>query len=122
MHNLYIDSISSNLLYSKDRVAAFHLVSVDGTLLLLSFCVQYKVLANWARACQLLFRLCSQRLFLGPCRLDRTTVGGLSCCNKPLLFANKRLVGQLWPHAPHPPSLSALQDFFNWLLILTLLS
>ena len=46
MHNLFIDSISSNLLHSKDKVAVFHIVFVDGTLLLLPFCVQNKVFPN----------------------------------------------------------------------------
>ena len=60
---LFIDSISSNLLHSKDGAVTFHLVSADGTLPLLSFCIQHKALPNWVGACQLLFQLCPQRLF-----------------------------------------------------------
>ena len=43
---LFINSISSNLLHSKDGVVVFCLVSVNGTPLLFLFCVQYKALLN----------------------------------------------------------------------------
>ena len=79
------------------------------------------VLPNWAEAYWLLFWLCSQRLVLKPSLLDGTIVGALSCCTKTLFFVGMRLVKQLWPHALHPPSLNAFQDFLHWLLILALL-
>ena len=42
MHNLFIDSISSNLLHSKDEVVVFRLVSIDGMLLFIPFYIQHK--------------------------------------------------------------------------------
>ena len=122
MFNSFINSISSNLLHSNDEAVAFRLVSANGKVFLLPFCIQHKAHPNWAEPCQLLFRLCSRRLFLRPCCLDGTTAGALSCYNEPLFFVDKKLIKQLRPHTPHLLSLSALQDFLRFLLILALLS
>ena len=97
MHNLFIDNISSNLLYSKDIAVAFRLGSTNGMPLLPPLLVQYKVLPNWVGACKLLFQLYSQRLISRLCCLDGTIMGALFCCSESLFFADKRLIGQLRP-------------------------